>query len=180
MGSFLAAGEKYHPQFTYAPNSTILRDFGGGTCERLVDNIRTAYYENTGEIVCHRLSFGGNPQINCIEQFGTAAIGPLTVDYSKIGACVDFSTNQAMCYSYAHNAGVGMQMGLGLGLTKSVSVVCPNSFDDIDGDGYSVCFPSATFLFFSIWPQLCVEYNSIDSATAKYESAGYSLTIGDG
>ncbi len=159
-------------------------------CKNLLQGIRSAYFENSGEYQCSNhpkaTSIQGNNHVQCIETYLTIEFLFFNVDFQRKGACIDFQTQEAICY---HGVTGGMYLGFGFAATYGMSIVCPNEISDISGKGMSVCMPSLTLMGANPWPVLCFDSNTIKNHHHKeapkistddtvQERAGYSLEFG--
>lgn len=163
----LVYGVQYNAKVMPSPNDDLIWTSTDGAepdayCKNLIQGIRSAYYKNSGEYQCsdqpRASSMQGNNQIQCIETYLTIEFLFFNVDFQRKGACINFETQEAICY---HGITGGMYLGFGFAATYGMSIVCPNELSDISGKGMSVCMPSLTLLGANPWPVVCFESNTV-------------------
>jgi hypothetical protein len=155
------------------------------SCLKLLQAIRSAYYENSGEYRCEDQITHSKKNIQCIEVHASVDLLVVSLEVMTTsrtgsgGACIDFSTNEAVCYEKNTNAGfIG---GVGFAATFNFKVRCPSNLKFISNySGLEVCFPVAYFFFCNLWPEYCIvtQYLTDKGVFGPMKNDGYHLDIG--
>ena len=166
-------------------------------CLPLLQALRRAYYFNSGEYQCPDGSLSSS-HVQCIEVYSEVTFAPLigfSIEFPALsgsrvgrgGACIDFKTREVVCYDKLPTWGL-LVAAVQLDASANVKVRCMQSIDAAVGaeGGNAYCALQLYPLFFSAWPETCIETNyktdmatsTVNNVTTLHQLSTNELTEG--
>lgn len=166
-------------------------------CLPLLHALRDAFYSNSGEYQCPDGSLSST-HVQCIEVHSELTFAPLigfslelpALAGSRVGrggAYIDFETREVVCYDKLPTWGF-LAGAMQIDVSANVKVRCMQSVDAAVGaeGGNAYCAPQLYPLFFSAWPETCIETNyktdvavsTVNNITTLHQLSTNELTEG--